>query len=82
MGFFDQFRKQNKETANVAKDRLQIIVAHARAEREQPDYLPKMQHEIMQVIRKYVDVSQDKVKVQVDKNEDCSVLELNIVLDK
>lgn len=82
MGFFDQFRKQNKETANVAKDRLQIIVAHARAERNQPDYLPQMQHEIMQVIRKYVEVTQDQVKVQIDKNDDCSVLELNIVLDK
>ncbi len=52
MGFFDQFRKQNKETANVAKDRLQIIVAHARAEREQPDYLPHIQPEIMQANRK------------------------------
>ena len=82
MGFFDQFRKQNKETANVAKDRLQVIVAHARAERAQPDYLPQMQHEIMQVIRKYVEVTQDQVKVQVDKSDNCSVLELNVVLDK
>jgi cell division topological specificity factor len=32
------------------------------------------------VIRKYVDVDQDQVEVQLDNNGNCSVLELNIVL--
>ena len=75
MSFFDYFN-----TASIARERLQIIVAHERGKREQPDYLPQLQQEILDVIRKYVNVGQDQVQVQLDKNDDCSILELNITL--
>jgi len=80
MSFFDYFKSNKKNTASIAKERLQIIVAHERGKREQPDYLPQLQQEILDVIRKYVNVGQDHVQVQLDKNEDCSILELNITL--
>ena len=80
MSFFDYFKSNKKNTASIAKERLQIIVAHERGKREQPDYLPQLQQEILDVIRKYVNVGQDQVQVQLDKNEDCSILELNITL--
>lgn len=80
MSFFDQFRQKDKNTASVAKDRLQIIVAHERAKRNQPDYLPKMQQEILDVINKYVAIDQDHISVQLDSNDNCSVLELNVQL--
>ena len=80
MGIFDYFRSAKKDTASIAKERLQIIVAHERNQRNQPDYLPKLQKEILEVIRKYVDIDQDQVEVQLDQNDDCSVLELNITL--
>ncbi|HAC26633.1 MAG TPA: cell division topological specificity factor MinE, partial [Marinobacter hydrocarbonoclasticus] len=62
------------------KERLQIIVAHERGQREQPDYLPQLQQELLQVIRKYVQISDDMVQVEVDRNDHCSVLELNVTL--
>ena len=81
MGIFDYFRSEkNNKSASVAKERLQIIVAHERNKRQQPDYLPQMQQEILQVIRKYIPIDQDDVSVQVDNSDDCSVLELNITL--
>lgn len=81
MSIFDYFRNdKNKKTASVAKERLQIIVAHERNRRSQPDYLPQMQQEIVEVIRKYIPIDQDDVLVQVDNTDDCSVLELNITL--
>ncbi len=80
MRIFDYFRNTKKETASIAKERLQIIVAHERSQRNQPDYLPKLQQELLAVIRKYVEIEQDDVDVQIDKNGDCSVLELNITL--
>ena len=80
MSFFDYFKSNKKNTANIAKERLQIIVAHERGKREQPDYLPQLQKEILEVIRKYVPVDQDQVQVQLDKNDDCSILELNVTL--
>ena len=80
MSFFDYLRSKKNSTASVAKERLQIIVAHERGQREQPDYLPQLQQELLQVIRKYVQISDDMVQVEVDRNDHCSVLELNVTL--
>lgn len=80
MSIFDYFRSTKKDTASIAKERLQIIVAHERNQRSQPDYLPKLQREIVEVIRKYVEIDQDQVDVQIDQNGDCSILELNVTL--
>ena len=80
MSFLDYFKSSKKNTASIAKERLQIIVAHERGQRKQPDYLPQLQQEIIDVIRKYVRIDQDQVHVQLDKNDHCSVLELNVTL--
>ena len=80
MSFLDYFKSNKKNTASIAKERLQIIVAHERGKREQPDYLPQLQQEILDVIRKYVPIDPDQVQVQLDKNDSCSVLELNVTL--
>ncbi|MCM0611143.1 cell division topological specificity factor MinE [Marinobacter sediminum] len=80
MSFLDYFKGKKQNTASVAKERLQIIVAHERGQREQPDYLPQLQQELLEVIRKYVQISDDMVQVEVDRNESCSVLELNVTL--
>lgn len=81
MGIFDYLKKKEKpSTAAVAKERLQIIVAHERRKRSEPDYLPMMQQEIIEVIRKYVNIGEDQVSVQLENSDDCSVLELNVTL--
>ncbi|MBW7472798.1 cell division topological specificity factor MinE [Marinobacter sp. M216] len=80
MSFLDYFKGKKTNTAHVAKERLQIIVAHERGQRDLPDYLPKLQQELLAVIRKYVQISDDMVQVEVDRNESCSVLELNVTL--
>ncbi|MBB5321545.1 cell division topological specificity factor MinE [Marinobacter oulmenensis] len=80
MSFLDYFRSKKTPSASVAKERLQIIVAHERGQRAQPDYLPQLQQELLEVIRKYVQISDDMVQVEVDRNDSCSVLELNVTL--
>ncbi len=80
MNFLDYFRSKKKSTASVAKERLQIIVAHERSKKDQPDYLPALQRDILQVISKYVSINDDMVAVTLDQNEDCAILELNITL--
>ncbi len=79
LDFFLRPRKEN--TAKVAKERLQIIVAHERSTRGGPDYLPQLKQDLLDVIRKYVAISPDQVTVQLDKKDDLSVLELNIMLN-
>ena len=83
MSIFDYLRKKRApSSASMAKERLQIIVAHERNRRNhpQPDCLPQMQQEIIEVVRKYINISSDQVVVNLDNTDDCSVLELNITL--
>ncbi|MFJ2409272.1 cell division topological specificity factor MinE [Pseudomonas sp. NPDC087814] len=81
MNLFDFFRASKKvSTASVAKERLQIIVAHERGQRSTPDYLPALQKELVEVIRKYVNIGNDDVHVALENDGSCSILELNITL--
>ncbi len=82
MGLLDYFRSsgRSKGSASVAKERLQILVAHDRAARDRPSYLPKLQQEIIAVIRKYVEVDNDAVSVSYEQEGSQEILELNIVL--
>ena len=69
------------KTASVAKERLQLIIAHERngPSREQ-DFLPAMQKELIAVISKYVSINPDDIKVSLEKQGNYEVLEVNIVL--
>jgi len=80
MSLLDYFRSSKPSTASVAKERLQILVAHERASRNQPSYLPELQQELLAVIRKYIDVSQDAITVNFEQDGNQETLELNIVL--
>ena len=72
--------QRKKKTAHLAKDRLQILLAHERSERNTPEYLPKMRDEILAVIAKYVEIDQDQLQISVDETNGFEVLELNLVL--
>ncbi|MCG6895826.1 MAG: cell division topological specificity factor MinE [Thiocapsa sp.] len=81
MGLLDYFRSSRpKGSASVAKERLQILVAHDRAARGRPSYLPRLQQEILEVIRKYVEVDMNAVSVKYEQEASHEVLELNIIL--
>ena len=79
MGLFD-FLLTKKQTASVAKDRLRIIVAHERASRGGPDYLPMLQRELLEVIRKYVNDDAESVKVDLLGEGDNKVLDISVAL--
>lgn len=81
MSILDFFRSRKQpSTASIAKERLQIIVAHERGERSKPDYLPQLQKDLLEVIRKYITIDQDQIQVELATQDNCSVLELNITL--
>ncbi|UXD86586.1 cell division topological specificity factor MinE [Thalassolituus hydrocarboniclasticus] len=80
MSLIDYFRKEQKSSASVAKERLQILVAHDRLRNNGPEYLPQLQQEIMAVIRKYVAIGEDDVSVHLEQQGTTSVLELNVTL--
>ena len=72
--------RKKAPTASIAKERLQIIVAHERGQRDEPDYLPALQKELVEVIRKYVNIDHEQLQVPLDSQGSCSILELNITL--
>ncbi len=80
MSLLDYFRASKPKSASVAKERLQILVAHERTERNRPSYLPQLQQELLEVIRKYVHVDQEAIQVKFEQDESQETLELNIVL--
>ena len=73
---------EKKRTASVAKERLQIILAHERTGRggSRPDYLPALQRELVAVISKYVSVNPDDIKVHLERQDNLEVLEVKIEL--
>jgi cell division topological specificity factor len=79
MGLLSMFRR-TPPSASVAKERLRIIVAQERSNRGGPDYLPMLRRELLEVIRKYVKVAPDDVKVRVEREEGHDVLELSVSL--
>jgi cell division topological specificity factor len=80
MSLFDYFARKKNNTASIAKERLQVIVAHERRQSKQPEYLAALQKDIMEVIKKYVDIDIENIEVQLDNHGNCSVLELNVTL--
>ena len=79
MGMFD-FLKVKKNTASIAKDRLRIIIAQERSALGGPDYLPLLRRELLEVIRKYVNVDVDAVKVDLVKEGDHDMLDISVSL--
>ncbi len=81
MKFFDfLFRPKRPNSASIAKERLQIIVSHERRRPSTPDFLPRLQKDILEVVRKYIHVNEDQIRLSVDRKDNCEVLELNISL--
>lgn len=68
------------KSAKIAKERLQIIIAHERGSRDKPDYLSMLQKELIEVVAKYVKINKEDVKVDLERKDGCSILELNVTL--
>ena len=73
---------EKKKSASVAKERLQIILAHERSGRtnHQPDYLPALQRDLVQVLSKYVNINPQDIKVNLERQDNLEVLEVKIEL--
>jgi cell division topological specificity factor len=82
MSFLSFLLGEKKKTASVAKERLQIILAHERSSlsAKRPDYLADLQRELVAVISKYVSIKSEDIKVNFERQDDLEVLEVKIEL--
>ena len=69
---------RSRGSAPIARERLQILLAHERIERTQSDLLGKLREEILTVIARHVSLDRDKVQVKVDRGGTVSTLEIDI----
>ncbi len=67
-------------SAPVARERLQILLAHERGQRGQPELLNILREEILAVVSRHVDLDPDKVTVRMDRGDSVSTLEVDIEL--
>lgn len=73
---------EKKQTATVAKERLQLILAHERSGRNaaEPDYLQDLQRDLIAVISRYIKIDIKDIKVNLDRHDNLEVLEVKIEL--
>jgi cell division topological specificity factor len=78
VSLFGFFFPRKPASASIAKERLQLVLAHERADRSSPDFLPRMQNELLGVVARYVAVERDMIRVSIDHKGNTSVLEINV----
>ncbi len=81
MGLFNFLFSPHRPSAQIAKERLKIVLAHERAGRGAPDFLPKLQKELIDVVCRYVEIREDMIRVNLGKSGETSLLEINIEID-
>lgn len=72
------FQRQEPASASSARDRLQTLLAHERRMRGQPEFLPRMQQDLLDVVKRYVSINMDQVRVQLERSDRESILEINV----
>lgn len=77
--FLSSFFKK-RSSAPIARDRLQILLAHERISvgDGKDDLLAQLHREIMEVIKRHVAIDQDKVQIKLDRQANCSLLEIDV----
>lgn len=82
MSWLDLLLGEKKKTASVAKERLQIILAHERSGRNpgSADWLPALQRELLAVISKYVKIDPSDIKLDLERKDNLEVLAVKIEL--
>lgn len=79
LGFFRRARVPGN-TADAAKERLQILLSHERSDRNTPDFLPQLQRDLLAVIERYMRVGDDHIDIKLERGDELSTLEINVEL--
>ena len=70
--------RRRRSTAAVARERLQVLLAHERPLLARPDLLVTLREDIMGVIAKHVKIETGRVRVKLDHGDTVSILEIDI----
>jgi cell division topological specificity factor len=84
MSFFGLFKRKAEApaTAPVARERLQVLLAHERASPGQSNLLGALKDEVVNAIMRHISVPRDAVKVRVERRKAVSTLRVNVDLPR
>ncbi len=80
MNIVSLFRRRN--SAPVARERLQVLLAHERTITGKSDLLATLQEEILAVIAKHIAVDREKVQIKLDRGDAVSTLEIDVEIPR
>lgn len=80
MTFFSKLFGRKADTGKIARNRLQILLAHEHLQpgSDKDELLAKLQKEIMEVVRRHFPVNQEKVNIKMDTGSNCSTLAIDV----
>ena len=76
MSLFTFFKA--RAAAPVARERLQILLAHERVALGPRDLVTILRDELLATIAKHVEIDPEKLKVTMDRTGACSTLEIDL----
>jgi cell division topological specificity factor len=69
---------RRRHSAPVARERLQVLLAHERAFVGKSDLLTVLQEEIIAVIARHVAIERERVQIKLDRGDPISILEIDV----
>jgi len=81
MTLFERIFGKKDNSANKAKDRLKLMLAHERADCAVP-YIDDLKQDLLKVIQKYANIDNDNIKIKAENNQNVDMLEVEIFLNK
>jgi cell division topological specificity factor len=80
VSFLDFFTKRKPATANLAKERLQVIIAREGNRSSNPELIQQIKRAVLEAVGKFVQVKPEDIAIEVENQRDLEVLSVSVTL--
>ena len=80
MSFLDFFTKRKPATANLAKERLQVIIAREGNRSSNPELIQQIKRAVLEAVGKFVQVRPEDIAIEVENQRDLEILSVSVTL--
>ncbi len=80
MSFLDFFTKRKPPTANLAKERLQVIIAREGNRSSNPELIQQIKRAVLEAVGKFVQVKPEDIAIELENQRDLEVLSVSVTL--
>jgi len=80
VSFLDFFTKRKPASANLAKERLQVIIAREGNRSSNPELIQQIKRAVLEAVGKFVQVRPEDIAIEVENQRDLEVLSVSVTL--